>query len=92
VASTVSRVVVPGVAGTAFDLAPARERRALAVYNDTGGDLFVKVGVNASPTDFSVKLVAGAFYELPEAYWTHDAITAASSVVAGAVQVTEVTS
>jgi hypothetical protein len=91
-ATTVNRVAVPGVANTAFTLAARKDRVALSVHNDTAGDLFVKVGVNASPTDFSVKLVAGAFYELDQAYYIDDAVTAACSVIAGGVQVTEVTS
>jgi hypothetical protein len=91
-ATTVSRVAVPGVANTAFTLSAGGQRMALWVYNDTAGDLSLKAGGNASATDFTVKLVAGAFLELAEAYWINDAITAVCSVTAGAVQVTEVTS
>jgi hypothetical protein len=91
-ATTVNRVGVPGVANTAFTLAPRKDRVALWIHNDTGGDLFVKVGAGASTTDFTVKLTAGAFYELDAAYHIDDAITAVCSVIAGGVQVTEVTS
>jgi hypothetical protein len=91
-ATTVNRVPVPGVANTAFTLAARKDRVALWIHNDTAGDLFVKVGAGASATDFTVRLVAGAFYELDQAYYVDDAVTAACSVIAGSVQVTEVTS
>lgn len=89
-AASVSRVAVPGVANTAFTLAPARDRRGLFVFNDTGGDLFVKLGTGASNVSFTVKVIAGGFYELPAPYFIGELVSAACSVVAGAVQVTEV--
>jgi hypothetical protein len=91
-ATTVNRVAVPGVANTAFTLAARKDRVALWIHNDTAGDLSVKVGTGASATDFTVRLVAGAFYELDQAYYVDDAITAVCTVIAGGVQVTEVTS
>jgi hypothetical protein len=91
-ATTVNRVAVPAVANTVFTLAARKDRVALWIYNDTAGDLSVKVGAGASTTDFTVKLVAGAFYETDQAYDIDDAVTAVCSVIAGAVQVTEVTS
>ncbi len=87
--ATVARVAVPGTANTSFTLAADRDRRGLAIYNDTAGDLFVKLGPAASPTSFTVKLVAGAFFELPEAYWENSIVTGACSVTTGGVCVTE---
>ncbi len=89
-AATVSRVVVPVVANTAFQLAPAGARRGLFIFNDTAGDLFVKLGAGAGPADFTVKVPAGGFYELPDPFFIADAVSASCSVVAGGVQVTKV--
>lgn len=91
-ATSVNRVAVPGSANTVFTLAAAKDRVAVAIYNDTAGDLFVKIGAGASTTSFTAKLVPGAFYEVDAAYYVDDPITAVCSVIAGAVQVTEVTS
>lgn len=91
-ATAVTRVAVPVTANTAFDLASAKDRSAIWIYNDTGGDLFVKVGAGPSTTSFTVKLGAGGYHELDASYFIDDPITAVCSVITGAVQVTEVTS
>lgn len=88
--ASVDRVPVPATANTPFRLASSKVRSALSVYNDTAGDMHVKVGPTPSTTSFTVKLVPGAFYELPAPYHTPDEITAVCSVIAGAAQVTEV--
>lgn len=40
-------------------------RQGLWVYNDSGQDLYLKMGSSASSTDFSVKVDAGGFWEMP---------------------------
>ena len=40
-------------------------RVALYVYNDSDQALYIKLGSTATTSDFSVKVAAGGFYELP---------------------------
>jgi pyruvate dehydrogenase complex dehydrogenase (E1) component len=35
------------------------------IYNDSNRSLYLKFGTTASATDFTVLLVAGAYYEVP---------------------------
>lgn len=49
-------------------LALNASRRGATIYNNTGADLFVKLGTAASQTSFTTKLVAGAYYEVPFFY------------------------
>lgn len=46
-------------------LAASVTRRMAMIYNNAATDLYVKFGATASSTDFTVKLAAGDFYELP---------------------------
>jgi hypothetical protein len=51
---------------TVANLLTAAGARSMAmVVNDSGGDLFIKFGSAASSTDYSVKVAAGGYYELP---------------------------
>jgi hypothetical protein len=70
-------------------LLPANgNRKGATIYNDTALTLFVKLGPNASANDFSVKLGAGDYYELPRDY--RGQVTAAwSAAGAGEARVTE---
>lgn len=40
-------------------------RRMILITNATAGVLFIKFGPAASSTDFTVRLAAGGFYEMP---------------------------
>jgi hypothetical protein len=44
-------------------------RRGLYIFNDSSANLYVKFGATASATSFTVKLTAGAFYEMPAPYY-----------------------
>lgn len=43
-------------------------RNSLSFFNDSTAVLYLKLGASASLTDWSVKLDANQFYELPEKY------------------------
>jgi len=40
--------------------------RARAIYNESTAVLFVKFGVTASPTSYTVQIPAGGYYEFPQ--------------------------
>lgn len=45
------------------------ERHGFLVYNDSAVDLYLRFGTAAaSASDFTVKLVAGAYFEAPASY------------------------
>lgn len=46
-------------------LAAGAARRMIVITNATANTLFVKFGPNASSTDFTVRLAANGYYEMP---------------------------
>lgn len=64
-------------------------RRGLLVFNDSNKDMYLKYGATASASSFSVKLAAGAYWEMPHPIYTGivDAIWATGPT--GAARVTE---
>lgn len=46
-------------------LAASASRRMATIYNNAAVDLYVKFGSTATSTDFTVKLAAGDYYEVP---------------------------
>lgn len=63
-------------------------RRNLMIFNDSGVTIYVKLGITASATSFTVKMVDQAYYELPDPVYT-GIVTALGA--SGDVRVTEVT-
>lgn len=61
--ATVSRVATSTTVATL--LVASGARRCASVYNDSAGNLYIKMGAAASSTDFTVKLAASGLYELP---------------------------
>lgn len=73
-------------------LAANSARLQATIFNDSDQNLFVKFGTTASSTSFTVKMLPGAYYELPNmAMYTGriDGIWAADST--GAARITELT-
>lgn len=71
-------------------LAANAARLGATVYNDSTVALYLKLGATASATDFTVKIAADGYYEVPSGYtgiidgiWASDA--------SGAARVTELT-
>lgn len=65
---TIPAAVVASVADQATSttlLAANADRRGASVFNTSVEDLYIKLGTTASLTDFTVKLVENAYYELP---------------------------
>ena len=46
-------------------LASSATRLGAAFYNDSSSAMYLKLGATSSTTSFTVKLVAGAYYEIP---------------------------
>jgi len=63
-------------------------RKGLLFYNDSTATQYVKMGVTASTTDFTVKLVPQVFYEVAQPIFVGQ-IDVISSSTNGAIQVTE---
>lgn len=65
-ASSTSNVTATGSATTL--LAANSNRKGATIYNDSNKNLYVKLGSGASTTSFTVKMVKGAYYEVPFNY------------------------
>lgn len=66
-----SSASVTSVADTASSttlLSSNSSRRGASIFNDSTEILYVKFGTTASATDFTVKMAAGAYYEVPFGY------------------------
>jgi len=89
-AATVSSV---SASVTSVTILSATDTRAGAsIFNDTTNStnvLYVKMGTTASTTDFSVKINAGGYFEVPYGY--NGRIDGIWAVAAGSARVTEYT-
>lgn len=63
-------------------------RKGLMLYNDSTADQYVKFGITATTTDFTVILTRKAFYEMSFPLYVGQ-IDVISSSTNGAIQVTE---
>jgi hypothetical protein len=80
----------PSVATSSTTLLASNVNRKFAsVQNDSGSTVFVAFGTAATTTDYTVKLVDGAFYEVPLSYT--GLITACVAAGSATVRVTEAT-
>lgn len=65
-------------------------RQALYIFNDSTEAMYVKYGTSASPTSFTVKLLAGDFWEMPTRPIYTGELTAYWAAASGTGRVTEV--
>ena len=49
-------------------LAANANRLGASIYNDSAAELLVSMGATASPTNFSVDMLPGAYFEVPASY------------------------
>ena len=57
--------------GTSKELAASNaSRRVLTIFNDSGVVCYVKLGIGASSTSFTVKMVDQSYYEMPQPCYT----------------------
>tara|TARA_R110000868_G_scaffold148399_7_gene370319 strand:- start:70 stop:1002 length:933 start_codon:yes stop_codon:yes gene_type:complete len=61
---------VTSSATTATILASNSNRRMATIYNDSTSALYLKYGATASATSYTIKMEAGAYYELPTPVYT----------------------
>lgn len=64
-------------------------RKGLLIYNDSTAFQFIKLGITATTTDFTVRLTPHMFYEIQPIYTGQ--VDVISSSTDGAIQVTELT-
>lgn len=90
--SATASVTSVGDSATSVQLLAANASRlGASFYNTSTADLYLKLGATASTSDFTVKLVQGAFYELPPATYTGRIDGIWASDAGGAVVATELT-
>ena len=71
-------------------LAASDDRKGATIYNNTDGELYVGLGTAAvSTSDFTVKVAAAGFYELPYKYYGAVKLIA-SGASSGNVQITDI--
>jgi len=85
--SSASSSVVAAVANTLL-LASNLTRSGVTVFNDSTATLYLKLGLAASPTSYTVKMLPGAYYEAPFGYTGN--VYGYWDAVNGAARVTEV--
>lgn len=69
-------------------LASNSSRKGGTIYNDGSNNLFVKFGVTASTTSYTVKIPATGYYELPSPIYTGE-IDGIWDVASGSARITE---
>lgn len=67
-AATPTQSSVPGSASNVSLLAANAARLGATIFNDSSALLYVKLGVTASTSSYTVQMVAGSYYELPYDY------------------------
>ena len=89
-ASTATVTSVNDTASSTTLLAANANRKGATIYNDSTVALYIKFGVTASATDFTVKLSPNNYYEVPNGYTGRiDGIWASDA--SGAARITELT-
>jgi hypothetical protein len=79
--------VTAATAATALKAANT-SRLGLTIFNNSASVLYVKLGTTASATDFSIKMAANSYYEVPFGY--NGAVTGIWVAADGAALVTEI--
>jgi hypothetical protein len=87
-ASTVTAVTSTTTNGTTLQAANT-SRVGLYIFNDSTAILYVKLGTGATPTDWTIRIAAGGFYELPVPYY-RGAVSGVWATANGFARVTEV--
>lgn len=72
-------------------LASTAARKGMIVFNDSTSDLYLKYGATASATSFTVKILAGGYWEMPKPIFTGAVDGIWSSDASGAARITELT-
>ena len=94
VAQKCGTATVTTVADTASSttlLALNNARLGASIHNDSSAVLYVKLGTTASATDYTVRMVQYAYYEVPYGYVGHIDGIWASDPGDGAARITEYT-
>jgi hypothetical protein len=80
---------VSGSVSSGTLLASNSSRLGATIFNDSTADLYVKFGVTAATNSFTVKILAGGYYEVPFRY--NGRIDGIWSSATGAARITELT-
>ena len=88
-ASTVSTVAVAAV--PVLVMAANASRLGAMIFNDSNARLYLKLGLGASTANFTVRLDAQSYFELPFPVYTGDITAVRAAGPASSVQATELT-
>ena len=88
VVSSASLSNVSSSATTVSLLASNTSRKRAMFFNDSTSALYIKYGTTASTSSFTVKLLAGAYFEMPSPVYT-GAVDGIWDSANGAVRITE---
>lgn len=91
VAAAAAVTSVDDTASSTTLLASNAARRGAMFYNDSPSILYLKLGVTASTSSFTVKMMPEAYYELPQPIYTGVIDGIWSADASGAVRITELT-
>ena len=64
-------------------------RVGLMIFNDSTAVLYLRIDGAATTSDYTIKLAAGAFYEMPRGYFT-DKVTGIWAAENGSAKITEI--
>jgi len=87
--ATVSSVAASATTVTLFAAGSGNDAAARAVHNDSAAVLYLKFGASASATDFTVKIPADGYYEVPAPVYD-GLITGIWSSATGSARLTQV--
>lgn len=68
IAANATNSNVAGNASSVTLLAANTSRLGATIFNESTADLYIKLGSTASLTDYTVKLISSAYYEVPYNY------------------------
>jgi hypothetical protein len=89
IAAIVTKIDASAESVTLLGISVSGNRNMATIYNNSSQVLYIKYGPDASADSFTVKLLAGDYYELPHPCFTGE-ISGFWEVAEGSAMVTEI--
>jgi len=87
----VTGTLVAAATSTTTLLGAEPHRKMVSIYNDSTAIMFMKLGGGAATNEFTIRMAADSFYELPEYGIYTGSITAVWTAATGSAQVAQFT-
>jgi len=91
VITDVTGTLVAAATTTTTLLGAEPHRKMVSIYNDSTAVMFMKLGGGAASNDFTIRMAADSFYELPDNGMYTGSITAVWVSATGSAQVAQFT-